>query len=123
MLARLTDLEPEFLRWEESEAGHPDIKPPGGEFGDPRRHTVMHEVADIAEAQGVWFICPVCRDHQVMVGFRDRGLLDHQSSRNREGKPSRWGVGGTGFSDLTLDPSIDCGCGKWHGWIRNGEVT
>ncbi len=104
-MTRLADLEPEFLR-------HEGRTLPGATFG---------------EAQSIWFRCPVCRNgrsHQVLVSFAGRGLAYDQGSQNREGKPSRWQVSGTGIDDLTLHPSVDCtpSC-PWHGWIKNGDVT
>ena len=123
---RLIELEAEFVRYEERFEGVPHIKPVGGEFGTPYHHTVLVIVDSLANAQGIHFLCPACYTknggrggtHMVQVGFHGRGLKDSQSSHNREGKPSRWHVSGTGLADLTLDPSIDCGC--WHGWVRRG---
>ena len=96
---KLVDLEPEFLRHEDQ--------------------TLV--TASFADAQSIWFECPVCRNHHVLVSFADRGLADDQGSRNREDKPSRWEISGTGFDDITLKPSVDCKC--WHGFVTNGEVT
>lgn len=104
-MTRLADLEPEFLR-------HVGNTLPDATF---------------EQAQSIWFQCPVCRGargHHVLVSFAGRGLADDQGSQNRDNKPSRWRVSGTGIDDLTLEPSVDCtpGC-PWHGWVRNGEVT
>ncbi len=79
------------------------------------------------QAQSIWFECPVCtggRSHPVLVSFAAHRLADDQGSQNREGKPSRWQVSGTGIDDLTLHPSIDCtpSC-PWHGWVKNGAIT
>lgn len=100
---------------------------------------VGYRYADtLTEAQGVWFLCPVCwrqnsgsiGTHGVLVWFRDRGVADDQAPG-----PGRWNVSGTGYQDLTLAPSIDIGRGKdgtptkcqnepgWHGHVANGEVT
>lgn len=87
------------------------------------------EFPTLEQAQGIIFDCPKCtgeKSHSVAVSFRDRGVLDHQGSHDSEGKPSRWQVSGTGFHDLTLQPSIDLthslpDC--WHGFITAGEVT
>ncbi len=129
MLAKLLDLEPAFLRYEERFEGHECIAPAGGKFGDPYQHTAQIKVATLAEAQGIQFLCPACfvknkgpvGTHYVAVGFRDRGLLDNQSSHNKEGKPSRWAVTGNDFTDISTQPSIDCGC--WHGYLTNGVCT
>lgn len=70
------------------------------------------------------FLCPKCKDHHVHVSLEDRGVLDHQGTRNSEGKPSRWRVvGGTGLGDLSLQPSIflNTSCG-WHGYVTNGKA-
>jgi len=137
---RLADLEPEFHRYETR------MMPPAGHLGpglewsesDYRPAELVVDVATLAEAQGVCFLCPACfvknggavGTHGITVTFRDRGALDHQGSHAKgtevEGKyipgpPSRWEVSGTDFNDLTLSPSADCGC--WHGFITNGEVT
>lgn len=138
---RLTELDPQFLRYED--------RPYTGDFcampidtdeqyqawkaaGSPtEQRTEMREhavhVDTLAEAQGIRLKCPVCRTHVLGVAFRDRGVLDHQGSHDRNGNPSRWQVSGTGLDDLTLKPSIDLtgpsrpNC--WHGFITNGEIT
>ena len=85
---------------------------------------------DIHTAQGVMFLDPVeyqknggaVGTSSVLVWFRGRGVPDHAKPG-----PGRWNVTGTGFTDLTLTPSIDLTCGgkypgRWHGWLTNGEV-
>lgn len=126
---RLTELEPSFRIYLETTKGDPSIKPAGGDWGDDYPHTEIHKVDTFALAQGIWFLCPACfkknngpvGTHVVEVGFESRGLLPKQSSHSRSGEPSRWRATGTGYDDLTLEPSVDCGC--WHGFVRNGEVT
>jgi hypothetical protein len=86
----------------------------------------------IERAQGLWFLCPKCfaqnsgpvGTHAVQISFESRGVLPSQGTHNKEGKPVRWNVSGTGINDLTLTPSIllEGGC-AWHGFISNGEVT
>lgn len=142
---RLAEYEPQFVRWEDqpytgdmvprewegrtnSDEGWEAYKAAGC---PTERRTEMRErqieVATLAEAQGLRMQCPVCRDHGLAVAFAGRGVLDHHGSQNRDGKPSRWQVSGTGFDDLTLKPSIDLtgpvrpNC--WHGFITNGDVT
>lgn len=76
-------------------------------------------VDELADAQGVMFLCPLGHDHMVDVLFRNRGVPDAATPG-----PGRWDVSGANLSDLTLSPSVHLpgvGCG-WHGWIRNGEV-
>jgi hypothetical protein len=79
---------------------------------------VLRHVSALADAQGVWFCCPRCGNHQVMVWFRDRGVPEEAAPR------ARWQVDGTSLENLTLSPSINIlsGC-KWHGWVRGGEVV
>ena len=101
---RLTDLEAEFIRWEDR------IEP-------------RNKVAagwDTASEAGLKAWNDAGRPSEEVIG-PDRGLLDHQGSRSKGGGPSRWAVSGTCLDDLTTDPSVDCGC--WHGWIRNGDAT
>lgn len=116
---RLTDLEPQFHRYET----RPD--PPGAPgFGGE----CMHHVDSLAEAQGIIFLCPGCfaknggavGTHAIEVSFAGRGVQDHQGSHNRQGQPSRWNVSGAGYADLTLAPSVDVDC--WHGFVTNGEI-
>lgn len=110
---KLTDLEPQFIKYE------------SGGVIDPRGIT-------LAEAQGLWFLCPLCfaqnngpvGTHACETSFEGRGVLPEQGSHNKEGKPVRWNVSGTDFSNLTLTPSVQLqgGC-NWHGHITNGEIT
>lgn len=104
---RLLDLDPEWVA---------DYDPADGSHW--RRADLT-----ITTAQGVLFECPLCGHHSILAWFRGRGVPD-----DAEPGPGRWTPSGTGFSDLTLDPSInlhvkpDSAC-KWHGWVRNGDVT
>jgi len=73
------------------------------------------DVQSLDQAQGIYFTCPSCRAHTLLVWFRDRGVP-------ASNKPAaRWAVSGTGYADLTLAPSINARC--WHGFVRGGEVT
>jgi hypothetical protein len=79
---RLIDLEPQFLRYADCGA------------------SLVH-VDGLAEAQGIWFDCPVGDGHKVLVWFADRGV-------SPEAAPTpRWRVPGTGYLDLTISPSIN----------------
>ena len=100
MTLRLTDLEPELWR----------VVEPGAR---------AHDVASMDDAQGLYFNCPKCGNHGVLVWFRDRGVPADEVPG-----PARWSVSGAGLNDLTLSPSIllTSGCG-WHGFVVNGEVT
>lgn len=89
----------------------------------PTDAAVSHVVDTLAEANGIFFLCPKCYEahggpvgtHGVRVWFKDRGVPD-------EAVPQpRWMVSGTGMDDLTLTPSValNGGCG-WHGFVTNG---
>lgn len=126
-LGRLLDFEPRFDR-SEDRVRRVSMRPAWYEkhgwqcettVNSPRE--VCIDVPTLAEAQSLWTTCPVCRTHGLRISLHGRGLLDHQGSHNREGRPSRWHASGTGLADLTLQPSVDCGC--WHGYITAGEVT
>ena len=120
---RLTELEPQFVRYVTQ--GHEE------QFAEGRATPAeyLHHLDSLAEAQGIVFLCPTCivknsgtvGTHAIEVTFAGRGAQDHQGSHNRESKPSRWNVSGSGYSDLTLHPSVDAGC--WHGFVTNGEAA
>lgn len=140
---RLADLEPEFIRWEDRVTTTQRVRPEfntgtpegmeawraAGYPSEPHTGPVTHllRVETLAEAQGVEFNCPRCASgHRIAVAFAGRGVLDHQGTRDKNGRPTRWQVSGTGLHDLTLSPSVDCTPSNpncWHGHIRNGEVT
>lgn len=138
---RLTDLDPRFVRFEtrteswDAVDGDPatwrERGSPTKTVTGPREY--VSRVETLAEAQGVFFLCPVCFQkhggpvgtHGVEVAFHGRGVGDHQGSQAGDGRPSRWNVSGSSFDDLTLTPSVHlagAGCG-WHGFVTNGEVT
>ena len=85
---------------------------------------MYRNVGTLAEAQGVLFLCPLCRArlgtdvgcHSVLVWFDVPGL-------DPAWEPTpRWKVSGTSLDDLTLDPSVNVP-GDWHGWVRDGDAT
>lgn len=136
---RLTDLEPQFVRIHEELREHDRATMPTGneaelrawiEAGRPSAKvtepTEIHTyVQTLAEADGIFFTCPLCGGHQVAPTFAGRGIPDHLGSQNRDKKPSRWTVSGNGYHDLTLYPSIDLSNGnpascQWHGFVTNG---
>jgi hypothetical protein len=130
---KLTELEPEFHRYESRGESIGIQQQDGTVLGAVKATQYLVPVERLEDAQGIMFLCPVCFQknggnvgtHSVDVTFRDRGATDEQGSHNNEGKPSRWEVSGSGFADLTTNPSIHLagpGCG-WHGWIKNGDVT
>jgi hypothetical protein len=104
----LAELEAEFVRY-------------GADGG-------IHHPVDLANAQGVMFLCPKCfganggnvGTHRVLSWFRGKGVPD-----DAKPGPGRWEVEGFGLNDLTLRPSIDLstsgGC-DWHGFVTNGSA-
>lgn len=129
---KLADLEPQFVLHEvRTETwtrvlGDPSTWKPGDpteEVTGPQEYVY---VDDLAQAQGIMFLCPKCfaanggkvSTHSVLCWFRDRGVPDEAKPN-----PGRWQVGGTGYNDLTLMPSIKItvGC-LWHGNIVGGNV-
>jgi uncharacterized protein DUF6527 len=137
---KLLDLEPEFIRYETKQepvnfcVGDPLT---WRERGCPTESKISpvryrHPVETLAEAQGIFFLCPVCftknkgpvGTHLCEVTFSGREVKDEDGVHGVDGKPTRWNVTGTGFIDLSTTPSILLigGCG-WHGYITNGEVT
>lgn len=137
---RLTELKPEFVRYETRveprsiivgphETWHERGRPTE-EVIRPCEYTIV--VPTLAEAQGIRFLCPQCfrvnagprGTHLCSVTFEARGAAPSQGSHDTEGRPARWTVSGSGFDDLSTQPSILLigGC-NWHGDITNGEVT
>jgi len=123
---RLTDLMPEwvnsaggnaFRRFSDSHS-HVDYGE-GQEWADP-----PFSSEDVTAAHGILFLCPTCfkknggpvGTESVLVWFASRPVPP-------EAKPTpRWGAAGSGFSDLSLSPSINVAEGHWHGFITNGEI-
>lgn len=139
---KLSELDPRWVRWEDQPyTGDmvPDAYDTGTEAGSEawkaagyptERKTEMRErqidVDTLAQAQGIAFTCPKCRNHAIAVAFTDRGVLPHHASHDADGRPTRWSVVGGSFADLSLSPSIDCTKGHnpncWHGHITQGEI-
>jgi hypothetical protein len=117
---KVTDLDPEFIRWE-------DRPTPPHINGGVGISTFLPTVNTLAEAHGIEIDCPKCKNHRIHIPFANRGLADHHSTHSSDGRPTRWNVvSGSGFNDLTLTPSIDCTPSNpncWHGFITNGEVS
>jgi hypothetical protein len=94
--------------------------------------TYIPEVDLLAEADGVWFLCPKCYadnggrigTHVVICWFVGK------VSDDVEPKPGRWTPAGTGLHDLTFVPSpgrsqsvlLTSGC-HWHGHVVNGDAA
>lgn len=97
----------------------------------------FHDVASLAEADMITFLCPLCfaknggaeGTHSVMVSFSGRNIPDEAGTRDASGKPSRWAASGTGLDDLVLTPSIlldasrkpEDGC-HWHGFVGSSGI-
>jgi hypothetical protein len=95
----------------------------------PERYQ-FHDVATLAEADGVDFLCPLCKNHHVMVTFRGRNVPDGAGSRGTDGKPTRWEASGSTIDDLVLTPSIALNqsapptskvC-RWHGFVGSSGI-
>lgn len=132
---KLTDLEPQFIRYEsrietwDVIEGDPatwrERGAPTKEVTGPRQYMV--NVESLTEADGITFLCPKCFEengHRCEVTFEGRGAADDQGTQGSDGTPTRWNVSGSGLKDLTTAPSILLvgGC-AWHGFITNGEVS
>lgn len=112
---RLSELQPTFLRLLDA-AG-----------------TRWQQQDEIADAQGLHFLCPVCfktnggavGTHSVVCWSRSAGVPDDLSPG-----PGRWRITGTGLHDVSLmeEPGhtrsvlLHDGCGA-HFFVTNGEVT
>jgi hypothetical protein len=113
---RLTDLEPAFLRWQKDKEGR----------------VTFHEVATLAEAHGVKFLCPKCfvanggpkGTHLIICWSESAG-----APKEATPGPGRWKLEGSGLADLTLaaEPKktrsvkLLGGC-KWHGFVTKGQA-
>ena len=90
------------------------------------------DVDALAEADGVWFLCPKCYaqnggcvgTHAVICWFVGRVPDDVDP------KPGRWTPTGTDLSDLSFVPSagrshsvlLTGGC-RWHGFVTAGDAS
>ncbi len=108
---KLMDLSPQFLK---------RIPEDGRE--------VWHDVEDIAEADGVEFLCPVCFDaNKGPIGTHAITCWQPQVPAGIEPGPGRWTFHGTGYADLTLTAGSSSiyltgpGCGA-HFFIENGGI-
>jgi hypothetical protein len=121
---RLTELEPQFLRYEKRTC-EPNVWIDGVRSANPYRE-FFHHVDTLAGADGISFLCPLCvqRDrHSVLCWFEGKVPDDVQPN------PGRWNPIGTGYGDLSFVPGRKShsvlllgGC-AWHGYITNGEVS
>lgn len=106
---RLSDLEPDFLSIESE--GH---------------YRIHH---DIARADGVQFLCPVCfTKNGGAVGTHYIVCWQPHVPQTVSPTPGRWNLQGTGYDDLTLVaasssvllPTSPC---RAHFFVRSGEIT
>jgi hypothetical protein len=90
-------------------------------------------VEALAQADGVWFLCPKCfaahdgriGTHAVLCWFTGKVADDVHPG------PGRWTPSGTGLDDLTFIPgeppraisvALTGGCG-WHGFVSHGQAA
>jgi hypothetical protein len=105
---RLIDLQPEF--WRRTDDTH------------------FERVSSIADADGLWFLCPKCfRQNNGSVGTHGVLCWKPTVPQTISPGPGRWNMEGTGFDDLSLVAGsssvlLTSGC-RWHGFVRQGDVT
>lgn len=129
----LRQLEGEFTRF--------SIEPAGKHIGQPQPdgsiqwggfpQATWTPVKTRAEADAVWFLCPLCfrknggnkGTHWVRVDFHGSRTPDEHVIHNSQGLPVRWHATGDSLDTLSLTPSIQLngGCG-WHGYVTNGSA-
>ena len=131
---KLTDLEPQFIRYEEGIADkwHGKKLEDGSTQWGGFPVQMKRYVDTLADAQGVMFLCPLCftknngsiNTHQCEVTFSDRGVKNEDGVHNNLGLPVRWSVTGSCYDDLSTQPSVlvQGGCG-WHGFLTDGNVS
>jgi len=95
---------------------------PTEEVTGPREYHIV--VDHMAEAQGVSFLCPLCRDHHILCWFKERGVPDDAVPG-----PGRWIARGTDANNITFDNDgnrsvllTPPSCGA-HFHVTDGEVT
>lgn len=94
--------------------------------GDPPDSSYWRRDINVAEADGVLFMCPGCQNHYVRVWFANRPRVPTEATP----KP-RWNATGAGLDDLSLAPSISldvpearaAGTCLWHGWVTGGNAA
>jgi hypothetical protein len=105
---RLTDLSPQFLK----------RMPEDG-------REIWRYVENMTEADGIEFLCPVCFEKNAgPIGTHAIVCWKPQVPAGVDPGPGRWPQTGSGYSDLTLTPSVllpGAGCGA-HFYVTNGEI-
>lgn len=131
---RLLDLEPRFYRHsiEPAGPGHGRTLPDGTIQWGGFPTTVFRVVENLADADRVQFLCPLCFQrnggkigtHRIAIDLEGRGTPDEACCHNDQGQPVRWSFSGSCLADLTLAPSILIlhGC-QWHGFVQQGQIN
>jgi len=131
----LRELEAYFTKYGERPPNEEELRlNPGWPWGPVKFYA---HVATLAEADGVWFLCPKCfiankgavGTHSVMAGFAGR-CPPGSYTQDLDGNDTRWQVSGTGLDDLALSPSIHLVCKppvpsgvcQWHGFVGMSGV-
>lgn len=89
--------------------------------------THWQQVATLAEADGLQFLCPKCWEaNQGPKGTHSVLCWSPKVPQTTSPTPGRWDMKGTGIADLTLvagssSVALQGGC-KAHFFIRNGEI-
>jgi hypothetical protein len=110
LIVKLTELDPHFLKCTE---------PLGFDHAD--------EIEDLAEAEGLMFLCPTCfRANKGATGTHSIIVWRPTVSRDVFPGPGRWDFVGTGYHDLSLKAGsssvqITGGC-RAHFFVRNGRI-
>jgi hypothetical protein len=105
---KLSQLEPQFLK-----------------ITSPSRYS-LHD--DIASADGIEFLCPVCFEKNFgRIGTHMVLCWQPHVPQTVKPGPGRWNFEGTGYADLTLvagSSSVQLmgGCNA-HFWVRGGEIV
>lgn len=125
---KLNELEPQFLKVVVRKATMEDSI-----VDDGKEHIFFEFVESFALAHGIRFNNPKYKIQHpenppswspVYIFFAGRVDEVQGICRDTEGNEVRWRASGTGFDDLTLDPSIWVDKPKgWHGFVKNGEIT
>lgn len=108
---KLTELDPQFLKHVLDDDGY---------------YFLM--VDALSEADGISFLCPKCYlANKGRIGTHSIICWDPSVPENLNPKPGRWKMVGTSFQDLSLVAGsssilLTDGC-RWHGFIREGQVT
>ena len=112
----LVDLDPEFIRLERDEVA--TIKIGSATFS---------RVASIAEADGIFFLCPKCFETKGgPIGTHRVICWRPQVPQTIHPVPGRWEFQGTGFADLSLVAGsssvlLTSGC-MAHFFVRSGRI-